>query len=101
MPKLFLTPFVIAGLLFLPSCSSDTPPSGNQTAQDKSECDDVKKTFNEFSDALSKSPQNADGYRVIYLTQQYYLLEKQECFTAVQIASARAGIDLITSKLKP
>jgi hypothetical protein len=33
--------------------------------------------------------------------QQYYLLEKQECFTALEIASAKASIDIVKARLKP
>lgn len=101
MPRLFLTPFVIAGLLFLPSCSSDKEPKANQTEQAKSECDEVRETYYNFSKVLQQTPKNTDGYRATFLIQQYYLLEKKECFTAVQIASAKASIDLVNNRLNP
>jgi len=99
MPRVFLTPLVIAGLLFLPSCSSAQEPADKP--QVKSECDEVKETYDNFSKALRESGQGSDLYRLTYLIQQYYLLEKQECFTAVQIATAKAGIDLVNNRLKP
>jgi len=101
MPKLFLTPFVIAGLLFLPSCSGDKEPKANQTEQAKSECDEVKETYTSFSKVLKQSPKGAEGYRLTYLIQQYYLLEKQECFTALEIASAKASIEIVKAQLNP
>jgi len=111
MPRLFLTPFVIAGLLFLPSCSSDNSgvqplkpivePKPNQTEQAKSECDEVKETYDSYSKALRESGQGSNLYRLTYLIQQYYLLEKQECFTAEQIATAKASIDFVNNLSKP
>jgi len=101
MPRAFLTPFVIAGLLFLPSCSSVKEPKANQTEQAKSECDEVKETYTSFSKVLKQSPKGTELYRLTYLIQQYYLLEKQECFTAEQIATAKASIDFVNNLSKP
>jgi hypothetical protein len=101
MPRAFLTPFVIVGLLFLPSCSSAGEPKVNSSEQAKSECEEVKKTYDDFSQQLKKSQNGSDGYRLVFLIQQHYLLEKQECFTSLQIATAKASIDLVIAKLKP
>ena len=101
MPRLFITPFVIAGLLFLPSCSSDKEPKANPTEQAKSECDEVKETYSGFSNVLKQTPKDAEGYRATFLIQQYFLLEKQECFTALEIAGAKASIDIVKARLNP
>ena len=97
MPRAFLTPFVIAGLLFLPSCSSAQEPADKP--QVKSECDEVKKIYDEFKELLNKTESGSQSYRKIYLTRAYYLLENPKCFTAVQIAAARADVIIATSNL--
>jgi hypothetical protein len=89
MPKVFLTPFLIAGLLLLSGCSSS--PEQADEPQVKSECDEVKKIYEDFSGVLQKE-QPTDTYRKIYLTRAYYLLENPKCFTSVQIAAAKAEI---------
>jgi hypothetical protein len=89
MPKIFLTPFLIAGLLLLPSCSSSPEPADKP--QVKSECDEVKKIYEDFSGVLQKE-QSTVTYRKLYLTRAYYLLENPQCFTSAQIAAAKAEI---------
>jgi len=107
MSRLFLTPFVIAGLLFLPSCSSDNSgvqplkpivePKPNQTEQAKSECDKVKEIYDGYTKEFSEPTATRNIKRIIILTQKYYLLENKECFTAEQIAEAKAAIDFLTN----
>ena len=91
MPKVLLTPFLIAALLLLPSCSSAQEPKPVETPQAKSKCDEVKKIYEDFSNILTKE-QPTDTYRKLYLTRAYYLLENPECFTSIQIAAAKAEI---------
>lgn len=101
MPRVFLTPFVLVGLLFLTSCSSSQEPKPDKLEQAKSKCDEAKETNKSYSEVLSKITQGDRGYRLTFLMQQYHMLETKECFTAAQIASAKALIDIITNKLEP
>jgi hypothetical protein len=97
MPKLFLTPFVIAGLLFLPSCSNSQEPKPSETPQAKSECSEVKETYDNFGKGISSQDNNLKARQLTSLVQNYYLLENTKCFTSVEIAFARATIDLINN----
>lgn len=101
MPRLFLTPFVIAGLLFLPSCSSDKEPKPIKTPLAKSKCDEAKESNKSFSKLLAEVGKGNPNYRLYFLTQQYHKLETKECFTAEEIAAARAAIDIVSNKLNP
>ena len=101
MPRLFLTPFVIAGLLFLPSCSSAKEPKPVETPKAKSKCDEARESDKSFDKLLAEIGKSNRNYRVYFLTQQYHKLETKECFTAVEIATARAAIDIINNNLLP
>ncbi len=101
MRRGYLTPLVIAGLLFLPSCSSAQEQKPVKTPQAKSKCDEAKESDESFDKLLAKIGQGEPSYRVYYLTRMYHRLETKECFTAVEIATARAAIDIVTSKLNP
>ena len=90
MSKALLTPFVIAGLLLLSSCSSAQEPADKP--QVKSGCDEVKKIYDDFGVVMREKENGAAGYRLTYITRAYYLLENPKCFTSVEIATARAQI---------
>jgi hypothetical protein len=101
MRKALLTPFVIAGLLLLASCSSAQEPKPVETPQAKSKCDEAKESDKSFDKLLAEIGKGNTNYRVYFLTQQYHKLETKECFTAVEIAAARAAIDIVANKLNP
>jgi hypothetical protein len=101
MPKIFLAPFLIAGLLLLASCSSAQETKTVETPQAKSKCDEAKESQKSFDKLLAEIGKSNPNYRVYFLTQQYHKLETKECFTAVEIATARAAIDIVTNKLNP
>ena len=99
MPRLFLTPFVIAGLLLLPSCSSPVSSEQNSKTSQETDCLEVKKTYEDFSNILKKTARATDSYRITYLIQQYYVLENTECFSSLEIATAKGGIAFSQRKL--
>jgi len=101
MPKLFLTPFVIAGLLLLTSCSSSPEPDLGKINQEKLTCEEVKKTINELEIEIATTSDRSKFYRLRLLTQQYLLLENEECFNQIDIAQAKAFIDLVKANLYP
>jgi hypothetical protein len=83
MPKVFLTPFLIAALLLLPSCSSGEMESNA--------CDEVSLKFVELSE-ISQKAANYDEKRYASLNAIYYALENKECFSSEIIASLRAKL---------
>ena len=101
MNTALLTPFVIAGLLLLASCSSAQELKPVETPQAKSKCDEAKESIKSFDKLLAETGKSNPNYRVYFLTQQYHKLETKECFTALEIAAARAAIDIVTNKLNP
>ena len=99
MPKVFLTPLLIAGLLLLPSCSSAQEPKPVETPQAKSKCDEAKESDESFDKLLAEYGKSSRDYRLYFLAKQYHKLETKECWTAAQIAVARAVIDIVNNKL--
>ena len=83
MRRVFLTPFVIAGLLLLPGCSSGEMESDA--------CDEVSLKFVELSE-ISKKAIDYDEKRYASLNAIYYALENEECFSSEIIASLRAKL---------
>lgn len=81
--------------VFLSSGCSSSPKPANQP-QAKTECDEVKKIYEDITSSLNKSQDTGDTVRRFYLIRSYYLLENQKCFTSIQIAAARADIILAT-----
>jgi len=95
MPKLFLTPFVIAGLLFLPSCSS---------AEAKA-CKDAEQARAEFIEAANnyytQYEKGIDGNLYSQAEEQYInaqrvVINNPSCFTPTEVAEAQTNL----SKLK-
>ena len=78
----------------LSGCSSSPEPADKP--QVKSECDEVNRVYDEFGINLKKLPNTTEAFRLLYLTQSYYLLENPKCFDSVLIASARAKIIIAT-----
>ena len=89
MRKALLIPFIIAGLLFLPSCSS-------KDSNDK-ESGSIKFcgfTVMEASDLWSKVDRNLDtpDNRARYLTYLYYIGENSDCFSSLVLAQAKTAV---------
>ena len=82
MPRLFLTPFVIAGLLFLPSCSSEE-------YIDSSDCNNIRGEFIELSKKFNTEI-DIDRKKIAALTYIYYGLGNEECFSPETIATLKA-----------
>ena len=87
MPRVFLTPLVIAGLLFLPSCSSGE----NVENVENSACDDVRARFAELA-AEGKSIVDYNKKKLANLTGIYYGLENEECFDTETIDILKAAL---------
>ena len=85
----------------LSGCSSAQEPKPVETPQAKSKCDEAKESNKSFDKLLAEIGKGSPNYRVYFLTQQYHKLETKECFTAVEIAAARAAIDIVNNKLNP
>jgi hypothetical protein len=86
---------LVLALSLLSGCSSS--PEQADKPQVKSECDEVKETYDSFVKVLSSQDNGTREYRLAYLIQNYYLLENTKCFTSVQIATARASIDFVNN----
>jgi hypothetical protein len=84
MNRALLTPFVIAGLLLLPSCSS-----GENV--ENSACDDIRTRFAELA-AEAKTIVDYDKKKLANLTGIYYGLENEECFNTETIAILKAAL---------
>ena len=84
------TALVIAVSL-LSGCSSSPKPADKPLA--KTECDEVKVTYDNFNKLMSTQSNSSREFRLTGLTKNYYVLENKKCFTSIEIASARASID--------
>ena len=98
MLRAYLTPFVIAGLLFLPSCSSSTLPSDEPQA--KTECEVIQEISiekaNKMKEALNSSIVIQQQAALTYL---YYVVEESKCFSSEAVASAKANIALLLAAI--
>ena len=94
MPKLFLTPLVVAGILFLPSCSSSPEPADEPQA--KTECEIANDKASELMDKASVvlKTEGRDAAEGSYLFWAFYTLEKSECFSPEIVAGAKTLISL-------
>lgn len=100
MPKVFPTPFVIAGLLFLPSCSNS-----QQEAQCKSAKDNFETTARQITDLGrqikllkdTNEPSKIIGDLNTLKYSQFYIAKKEflivtnnpSCFTPEEVADAQ------------
>jgi len=101
MPKLFLTPFVIAGLLFLPSCSSAEAKACKAAEQARAEYEiETKELYDKkqaksnaslFFEALELDKQA----RETYLKSQKVIVNNPSCFTPKQVVEAQTYISKI------
>ena len=92
MQKVFLTPFLVLSLLLLPSCSSGSKSVSN--TEEKVDCEQIKTYYKDNLNASKYQDKNSTQYKLLFLAAQYYLLENTQCFTAAEIATARAAIDV-------
>ena len=105
MPTVFLTPFVIAGLLFLPSCSS---------AEEKL-CEKAKLGIQEFSDdakkyaaksqpiyqtreALIEAKNNSIWMWESAIKSQKIIVNNPNCFTPKEVVNAESLINEIRTE---
>ena len=96
MTRVLLTPFVILGLLFLPSCSSA------REFQADANCERIKKLANEkYLKATDKEINSTLRARQIAgLSWLYYIVQEGDCFSSVEVEEARSAIDAIISSNK-
>jgi len=90
---------LVLAVSLLSGCSSSPKPV--ETPQAKSKCDEARESNKSIDKLLAETGKNSSNYRAYFLTQQYHKLETKECFTALEIAAARAAIDIVTNKLNP
>ena len=91
MPKLFLTPFVIAGLLFLPSCSSAEAKACEAAEQARAEfqvaSDNFLAQFNKES-----YPNLYEQAREQYINALRVVVNNSNCFTPAVVAEAQTNL---------
>lgn len=96
MRKVLLTPFLVASLLLLPSCSSGSKTE--KSTQEIADCKQIRVDYKKYEELYTKMDKGSAEYKLVYLTSQYYLLENMECFTPKEIAFARAAIDFVNNQ---
>jgi hypothetical protein len=105
MPKIFLTPLLIAGLSLLPSCSQNQQADNCKSALSgvqaselliKAQSERVKTL--ESSDAIRKSTELYES--IIEDSKIYYriIINNPSCFSAERVAKAQIGLEEIESK---
>jgi hypothetical protein len=110
MPKVFLAPLLIAGLLLLPSCSQNQQAdncksalSGVQASEllirAKSERVETLESSNlQSADTIRKSTELYES--IIEDSKIYYriIINNPSCFSAERVAKAQIGLEEIESK---
>ena len=101
MPRVFLTPFVIAGLLFLPSCSNAEAKACEAAEQARAEYEietkelwdkkQAKSNASLFFEALALDEQAKETY----LKSQRVIANNPSCFTPKQVVEAQTYISKI------
>ena len=86
---------LVLAVSLLSGCSSSAKPVDKPLA--KTECDEVKETYDNFNKLLDTQSNATREFRLTYLIKNYYVLENPKCFTSVQVATARASIDFTNS----
>ena len=98
MPRLFLTPFVIAGLLFLPSCSSAEAKACEAAEQARAEYEKETNVLWDKKQAKDNASLFIEGLaleeqvRKTYLKSQRIIANNPSCFTPKQVVEAQTYI---------
>jgi hypothetical protein len=94
MPRLFLAPLVITGLLLLPGCSNSSKPADEPQA--KTECEIAIEKGTELMDKATvvMNTEGRDAAKGSYIYWAFYTLERSECFSPEIVAGAKTIISL-------
>ena len=107
MRKALLIPFIIVGLLFLPSCGSceltvagtgwqctDKKPKEDSNDNESGSVKFCGFTVMEVNDLWYKVDRNLDtpDNRARYLTYLYYIAENSDCFSSLVLAQAKTAV---------
>jgi hypothetical protein len=98
MPKLFLTPLLIAGLLLLPSCSSAEAKACKAAEQARAEYEKETKVLWDKKQAKDNASLFIEGLaldkqvRETYLKSQRVIANNPSCFTPKQVVEAQTYI---------
>lgn len=103
MPRLFLTPFVIAGLLFLPSCSN-TEAKACEAAEISRDTYNQKAAFQQAEANALDNPNSTYDQSIKRWNLQKEMVENYKlslrviltypnCFTPEQVVEAQAYLD--------
>lgn len=93
MPRVFLAPLVLAGLLLLPSCSDSLKPAEEPKA--KTECEIIQEKAIELAKKAANESSPLGTRRLDYLVWFNYIIEESSCFDSELVASAKSGIALL------
>ena len=99
MPRLFLTPFVIAGLLFLPSCSSAEAKACVSAEKAYAEFEaETKKAYKQREISIKASDWNSSkNYLALALKYELWtqkvIVNNPSCFTAAQVVIAQSFVE--------
>jgi len=96
MSRVFLTPFVIAGLLFLPSCSSSSNPADKPQA--KTECEVIQEKSLELAAKAENEPLWRSKQRD-YLTWFNYIIQESDCFSSEIVAQAKSNMAVVLANI--
>lgn len=92
MPKVFLTPFLIAGLLLLPSCSSAEKKLCNKAEIARQDYYDEAASFQSRAKAFPEGSVTWDYERKAfeaYKNSLQVILNNPKCFTPQQVVEAQ------------
>ena len=99
MPRLFLTPFVIAGLLFLPSCSSAEAKACVSAEKAYAEFEaETKKAYKQREISIKASDwDSSKNYLARALKYELWtqkvIVNNPSCFTAAQVVIAQSFVE--------
>jgi hypothetical protein len=93
MPRLFLTPFVIAGLLLLPSCSSAEAKACKAAKEAYISNKEIgDKNINRKTDSSDLGKYKRIG-RKAYFVANKIIVNNQKCFTPEQVVKAQIAVE--------
>jgi hypothetical protein len=90
MPKLFLTPLLFAGLLFLPSCSTE---KDDPTSNPVSECIEAKEKYEKLNQEESQE-KSISKAKEKYLNKLRVMVKKPECFSSDEVRFAEIVLQM-------